>query len=174
MKSFLSQSIFVFLLLFGIASCNSGKVEALVGGDKVYALVADLSKATTCEVFRVDDSYPGESKLTADKDLHGFTILSQVIPMEDASRKALSRILTESKTYFRPLVPPDCSFRPGIAFRFADGSIKVDLLVCFSCGELRYYLDGKVVGESFFESQKLRSLVKKLFPNDKKIQSLKN
>ena len=115
-----------------------------------------------------------KSKLTADKDLHGFTILSQVIPMEDASRKALSRILTESKTYFRPPVPPDCSFRPGIAFRFADGSIKVDLLVCFSCGELRYYLDGKVVGESFFESQKLRSLVKKLFPNDKKIQSLKN
>ncbi len=89
------------------------------------------------------------------------------------SKNALSRILTNANTYIRHSVPLDCLFRPGVAFHFTDKSVKVDLLVCFSCNELRYYLNSQIVGGSYFKSQELLKLTKKLFPDDKKLQSLK-
>ncbi len=138
-----------------------------------FTLASDLKKATNCEVLRVDDSYPNEREVQNDDNLHGYAILSKAVTMPEKSRDALSTILANPKTYVRYEEPPDCSFRPGIAFRFTDGSVQVDLLVCFSCRELQYYLDGEVVGTSFFQSQELVSLVKKLFPDDQKIQSLR-
>jgi hypothetical protein len=128
----------------------------------------------TCEAYRVDDSYPGEGRKQEGDSLHGYAILSDAVALTFELRKELSSILEDSDIYFRHSTPIDCLFRPGIAFRFNDKKTKVDLLVCFSCSELRYYLDGKVVGQSYFKSKKLRALVKKLFPKDKKIQSLKD
>ena len=92
---------------------------------------------------------------------------------KDDARKALSQILLNPNTYFEHSVPVDCGFRPGIAFRFSDGIIEVDVLVCFSCRELRYYSAGKLVGESHFQSPEILALTKKLFPDDKIIQALK-
>ena len=94
-------------------------------------------------------------------------------PIKDGARKALSQIFLNPKTYFEHSVPVDCGFRPGIAFRFSDGIIEVDVLVCFSCRELRYYSAGKLVGESHFKSPEILALTKKLFPDDKIIQALK-
>jgi len=107
------------------------------------------------------------------KKVHGFFILSEAQPMKDDARKALSQILLKPNACFEHAVPVDCAFRPGIAFRFTNGTIEVDLLVCFSCNELRYYLDGNSVGESYFKSPEILALTKKLFPDDKKIQLLK-
>ena len=143
------------------------------GIEPAYALASDLSKATICEAYRVDDSYPNEQKLQNGGNLHGYTVISKAIPLSEKSRNALSRILTNANTYIRHSVPLDCLFRPGVAFHFPDRSIKVDLLVCFSCNELRYYLNGQIVGKSYFKSQELLKLTKKLFPDDKKLQSLK-
>ena len=126
----------------------------------------------TCLAYRVDDSYPGEGEKQEGNSLHGYPILSDAVTLTFELRKELSSILEDSDTYFRHATPPDCLFRPGIAFRFNDKKTTVDLLVCFTCNELRYYLDGKIVGQSFFKPQELRSLVKKLFPTDKAIQSL--
>ena len=141
--------------------------------EPAYALASDLSKATICEANRVDDSYPNEQKLKNDGNLHGYTVISDAIPLSEKSRNELSRILKNANTYIRHSVPIDCLFRPGVAFRFTDGNTKVDLLVCFSCNELRYYMDCHIVGESYFQSKELLELTKKLFPDDKKIRSLK-
>ena len=127
----------------------------------------------TCAAYRVDDSYPGEGKNREVPSLHGYSILSDAEALTFGARQKLSSIIENPNTYFRYEVPPDCLFRPGIAFRFKDKKTKVDLLVCFSCSELRYYMDGKVVGQRFFKSKKLLYLVKKLFPDDEIIQSLK-
>ena len=127
----------------------------------------------TCAAYRVDDSYPDEGKNREVPSLHGYSILSDAEALTFGARQKLSSIIENPNTYFRYEVPPDCLFRPGIAFRFKDKKTKVDLLVCFSCSELRYYMDGKVVGQRFFKSKKLLSLVKKLFPDDEIIQSLK-
>ena len=154
----LSQYVAVVLLLGVSISCASKSVESIVGGEEVY---------------RVDDSYPGENRLNKGKKVHGFFVLSEVYPMKDDGIKALSKILLKPNTYFEYAVPIDCAFRPGIAFRFTSGKIEVDLLVCFSCNELRYYLDGNSVRQSYFKSPEILALTKKLFPDDKKIQSLK-
>jgi len=171
MKHILLTTITVVLLLGCDAKNNMQWTNEKM--EPAYALASDLSKATICEVYRVDDSYPNEQKLQNGGNLHGYTIISRSIPLSGKSRNALSQILTNSNTYIRHSVSPDCLFRPGVAFRFTDGSIKVDLLVCYSCNELRYYLNGQIVRESFFESQELLGLTKTLFPDDKKIQSLK-
>ena len=84
--------------------------------EPAYALASDLSKATICEVYRVDDSYPNEQKLQNGKNLHGYTIISKAIPLSDKSRNALSRILTNANTYIRHLtvsfVPESLSISP--------------------------------------------------------------
>ena len=126
----------------------------------------------TCEAYRVDDSYPGEGKKQEGDSLHGYAIISDALALNSGSRKELSSIIEDHDTYFRHSIPIDCSFRPGVAFRFQDKKTNVDLLVCFSCNELRYYLNGRVVGQSYFKSQNLRSLVQQLFPEDEKIQKL--
>ena len=162
--------------LFAFSSCKNAKPSMQWANEKIgpaVTLASDLNKATSCEVLRVDDSYPNEREVQDGEDLHGYAILTKAVVITGKSRGALSTILANPKTYVRYEEPPDCSFRPGIAFRFTDGSIQVDLLVCFSCSELRYYLDEEVAGTSFFRSPELRSLVKELFPDDRKIQSLK-
>ena len=168
-------SVLSLTFLFTFSSCRNAKPRMQWANDKIgpaITLASDLNKATSCEVLRVDDSYPNEREAQNSEELHGYAILSKAVPMSGKSRDTLSAVLADPRTYIRYEEPPDCSFRPGIAFRFADG-IQVDLLVCFSCRELRYYLNDEVVGTSFFQSQKLRSLVKELFPDDQKIQSLK-
>ena len=138
-----------------------------------HIIASDLRNAAICEVYRVDDSYPNGRQLINGEPLHGYKILSEPIPLTKRSREELLRILTDAKIYIRHSVSPDCLFRPGFAFRFTDGNTKVDLLVCFSCNELRYYMDCHIVGESYFQSEELVDLTKKLFPDDKKIQSRK-
>jgi hypothetical protein len=127
---------------------------------------------TICEVLRVDDSYPGEGQEQNGNSLHGYEIISDFVVLNSASRKELSSIIEDHDTYLRNAIPMDCLFRPGVAFRFSDQQNQVDLLVCFSCNELRYYLNRRVVGQSYFKSQNLRSLVQQLFPEDEKIQKL--
>jgi hypothetical protein len=171
MKSILLTTIAAVVLVGCGAKNNMQWTNEKI--EPAYALASDLSKATICEVYRVDDSYPNEQKLQNGGNLHGYTVISKAIPLSEKSRNALSRILTNANTYIRHSVPLDCLFRPGVAFHFTDRSIKVDLLVCFSCNELRYYLNGQIVGKSYFKSQELLKLTKKLFPDDKKLQSLK-
>ena len=127
----------------------------------------------TCEAYRVDDSYQREGKAQEGDSLHGYAIISDALALNSGSREELSSIIEEDDTYFRHSTPIDCSFRPGVAFRFQDKKTNVDLQVCFSCNELRYYLDEKVVGQRYFKSQELRVLVRKLFSDEEKIQSLK-
>ena len=44
--------------------------------EPVHALASDLSKATICEVYRGDDSYPKEQKIQNGGNLHGYTVIS--------------------------------------------------------------------------------------------------
>ena len=161
------------MLLFGIASCNSGKVEALVGGDEAYALVSDLSKATTCEAYRID-GYAHGAKEDKPKQLQGYPIISGPTPIDDASKAALSKVITDPNTYLWD-VAKSCEFLPGVALRSADAKVQVDVLICFSCDELEIYTNGKRAGHEDFDPQRsnLLRVTKKLFPKDEKIQALK-
>ena len=171
MKTHVIQSI-IILCLLALSSCwkSYWKNDAM---KKALSTTSFANRHMTCAAYRVDDSYPGEGKKQEGDSLHGYAIISDAAALNSDSRKELSSIIEDHDTYFRHSISIDCSFRPAVAFRFQDKKTNVDLLVCFSRNELRYYLDGKVVGQSYFKSQELRALVKKLFPDDEKIQSLK-
>ena len=139
---------------------------------KVISATSFTDSNMTCRAFRVYDSYPDGEKKLEGNSLHGYEIISTVVALNSASRKELSSIIEDHHTYLRNAIPMDCLFRPGVAFRFSDQQNQVDLLICFICNELRYYLNGRVVGQSYFKSQNLRSLVQQLFPEDEKIQKL--
>ena len=162
-------TVFTFLLVLSSCKSSHWKNEDM---KRAISITSFKNPNTTCEVLRVDDSYPGEGKTKDGNSLHGYEIISAAVALNSTSRKELSSIIEDHDTYLRDAFPMDCLFRPGVAFRFSDQQNQVDLLVCFSCNELRYYLDGKVVDQSYFKSQKLRSLVQGLFPKDEKIQKL--
>ena len=162
-------TVFTFLLVLSSCKSSHWKYEDM---KRAISITSFKNPNTTCEVLRVDDSYPREGKTKDGHSLHGYEIISAAEALNSASRKELSSIIEDNDTYFRHSVDIDCAFRPGVAFRFSDQQNQVDLLVCFSCYELRYYLNGKVVGQSYFKSQNLRSLVQELFPEDEKIQKL--
>jgi hypothetical protein len=162
-------TVFTFLLV--LYSCKSfyWKNEDM---KRAISITSFKNPNTTCEVLRVDDSYPSEGQEQNGNSLHGYEIISDCVVLNSPSRKELSFIIEDRDTYLRHSVPVDCLFRPGVAFRFSNQQNQVHLLICFSCNELRYYLDGKVVGQSYFKSQELRFLVKELFPKEDKIQKL--
>ena len=162
-------TVFTFLLVLSSCKSSHWKNEDM---KRAISITSFKNPNTTCEVLRVDDSYPGEEQEQNGNSLHGYEIISDFVVLNSASRKELSSIIEDRDTYLRHSVPVDCLFRPGVAFRFSNQQNQVDLLICFSCNELRYYLDGKVVGQSYFKSQELRFLVKELFPKEDKIQKL--
>ena len=162
-------AVFTFLLVLSSCKSSHWKNEDM---KRAISITSFKNPNTTCEVLRVDDSYPSEGQEQNGNSLHGYEIISDCVVLNSASRKELSFIIEDRDTYLRHSVPVDCLFRPGVAFRFSNQQNQVHLLICFSCNELRYYLDGKVVGQSYFKSQELRFLVKELFPKEDKIQKL--
>ena len=164
-------------IIIGAASlfgCSSA--EHVQRNDKVepaHTIALGLKESTICEVYMVDDSYPNGRQIENGKPLHGYGMLSKPITLPKNNREDLMRVLTDTKTYISHAVPPDCLFRPRVAFRFNNGGKNIELLVCFSCNELRYYMDCHIIGESYFKSKELLKLTKRFFLENEKIQSLK-
>ena len=155
----------------GLSKTDS-RVQALVGGEAAALLIADLSKAKTCDACRID-GFAREAKDDDPTTLHGYPILSSPSPINDVSRATLSNLLSDPHTYLWD-VAKACEFVPGVALRFTRGNVNVDVLVCFSCDELDFYMNGKLVGHEDFDPRRsdLLRVVKKLFPEDEAIQAL--
>ena len=153
-------------------SKTDSRVQALVGGEAAALLIADLSKAKTCDAYRID-GFAREAKGDDPTTLHGYPILSGPSPINDASRATLSNVLNDPNTYLWN-VDKACEFLPGVALRFTGGNVNVDVLICFSCDELEIYTNGKQVGHEDFDPRRhdLLRVIKKLFPDDEVIQGL--
>ena len=166
--------MFAVLFIVMTTSCQSKQVETLLEGAEAYSLIADLSKAKTCEAYRID-GYARGAKADHPKKLHGYPIISGPVPIDDAFRATLSKVLSDPATYLWD-VAKGCEFLPGVALRLADAKTQVDVLICFSCDELEIYTNGKRAGHEDFDPRRadLLHVAKKLFPKDKKIQSLKD
>lgn len=163
--------------IIGVASllgCSSAEhVQRNEKVEPAHTIALGLKESTICKVYMVDDSYPDGRQIENGEPLHGYGMLSKPITLSKNNIENLIRVLTDTKTYITHAVPPDCLFRPGVAFRFNNGGKNIELLVCFSCNELRYYMDCHIVGQSYFKSKELLKLTKSFFPENEKIQSLK-
>ena len=161
----------LIIILASFTSCQKGVLDSGIGR-QILALNPSTNSKVSCIVYRLEDSYRSSDEAKKEKYLHGYTIHSGPIDLGIEDRKDLHSIIEKKKTYIEHAVPVDCSFLPGVAFCFADKQTRVDLLVCFTCSELRYYLNGEVFWQSYFNPHELKDFVKKLYPKDAKIQSL--
>ena len=153
------------------------RVENLLGGKAAAVLIADLSKAKVCNAYRIDGFQSGQEPLPPTgkpQHIHGYPVTSTAVTIKQEFRAQLSEILIGPDTYLWNEAKA-CEFVPGIALQLTGDNVKVDILICFSCDELVFYTDGKLAGHEDFDPRRsdLLRLAKKLFPDDKAIQSLK-
>ena len=157
----------LIIILASLTSCQKGSLDSEIGR-QILALNPSTNSQASCVVYRLEDSYPGSDEAKKEKYLHGYSIHSGPIDLEYRESKRSSFNNREKKTYIEHAVPVDCSFLPGVAFRFNDNQNRLDLLVCFTCSELRYYLNGGVFWQSYFNPNELKDFVKKLYPKTQK------
>ena len=172
MGNSVSYTLSLLVIIFpSLTSCQKSSLDSEIGR-QILALNPSANSQALCVVYRLKDSHPRSDEANKEIYLHGYSILSGPIALSIENHKALHSIIESRSTYVEHAVPADCSFLPGVAFCFADKQNRVDLLVCFTCSELRYYLNGEVFWQSYFNPHELKDFVKKLYPKDAKIQSL--
>lgn len=158
--------IFSLCILAGIALADFKPLEGvtleeMLGGEKIKRIITTSS---AIEVFRLSESHQQ----------------TQPVKFATSNTPAVIAALTEVKNYGGRYL---CDFDPGVKFRFATADGTLDIIICFTCGEMRLYLDGSVVkrniqwvgSQNSFSPVARRafvSLAKKAFPKDKQIQSL--
>ena len=162
MGNSVSYTLSLLVIIFpSLTSCQKDSLDSEIGR-KILAVTSSMNSQASCVVYRLEDSYPSSEEAKKEKYLHGYTILAGPIDLSIENRKALHSIIESRSTYVENAVPVDCSFLPGVAFCFDDKQNRVDLLVCFTCNELRYYLNGEIVWQSYFDSGELINFVKRI------------
>ena len=129
---------------------------------KFSAVVTTLENGFS-EAYEVMVSISADQKEGQSQSLHGYPIVSGPLTIDLTDQKDFQSILQSKDTYLEYAVPRDCAFQPGVAFRFTEKKV-VDILVCFKCAELRYYLNGEVIWQTYFKPKELEGLVKKIIP----------
>ena len=155
--------LFVLSFVF-FASCKDDQEfwESEIG-KPVFSTVASTLTNGCCEAYEVTVPISADQKEGQSQSLHGYPIVSGPLTIDLTDQKTLQLILQSRDTYLTNAVPHDCAFQPGVAFRFTEKSV-VDILLCFKCAELRYYLNGEIIWQTYFKPEELEGLVKKLFP----------
>jgi len=155
--------LFVFSFVF-LASCKEDQEfwESELGMP-VFSAVARTLTNGSCEAYEVTIPLSTDQKEGQGMSLHGYPIVSGPLTIGSSDQKDFQSILQSKDTYLEYAVPRDCAFQPGVAFRFTEKKV-VDILVCFKCAELRYYLNGEVIWQTYFKPKELEGLVKKIFP----------
>jgi hypothetical protein len=158
------------LLLLGCGG-NKGRLDGRTA--------AVFAGATKVEVFRIDgrNDPPGPTPIRpGDPTVGGYAILARGYDQGQEFAAKLADILADDKTYTDKYAK---CFWPGVAFRVWKGEDRMDVIICFKCGN--FYVgpptDQRVMeNASFSESPntgRLVRLAKEAFPDDEEVQALK-
>jgi hypothetical protein len=138
-----------------------------------------LVGATKVEVYRIDGGTtermakrvgPGEP------NIDGYAIIDRGKDQTAEFVAALDGVLLDKRTYTEHFVK---CYNPGVVFRFCKGDDRVDVVICFHCGN--FYIGPPVTGEQVLENAafhgspnraRLVRLAKQALPDDKDIQAL--
>jgi hypothetical protein len=97
------------------------------------------------------------------------------IDVPSATAAALGNMLLEAESYkwdMKVACMPDF----GVRMTWRRGSERIDLLVCFKCGQMLIYRNSRLIGDTDLRDplrDHLLSAAKSLFPDDATIQTLK-
>ena len=176
------------LLLVAAASCTGNanrspppdpRVVALFGGESRYELVATADKV---EAFRVasrrDDIENGLDK--SGERIDGYRITAGPVTVDANAADVLRKSLLSPEAYYWGR-GDDCMFEPGVAIRFISTNARrdvstVEVIICFKCSDVEFWHDAKVTGYQSFRAHDdlFLTAIKKVFPKDAEIQSLKS
>ncbi len=180
MKRFISAFCFTFFLAFPLLADEAHAIEGatpetLLGGAENLKIVTSAKEVV---VFRVaDDTGKPEDHRTVAMD--GLKC--------DASNTITGPVLQKVVASFSDVtnfgVEYLCDFDPAIIMRFKTDAGTVDIVVCFGCGEMQVFRDGRIVHRPFQFAASQNSfhkaahtafvaLARKAFPDDPIIQSL--
>jgi len=137
----------------------------LLGPDAISV----LKGAERVEVFRLDQSMmpPGpEDKI--EKIVSGYRAISTGKVQGKKFAARLAAVLLDEKTYSGE--HKACEPTPGVAFRLWKGKQHVDVTLCFECNMLSV---NSVGGDFDLVRPALVSLAKEAFPDDARIQKLR-
>lgn len=155
------------------ASCSARgpdwRVVSLYGGGTSTDV---LAAPQAVEAFRIDPALP--PKDPAAPRIGDFAITSEPVVLDAAAVQELSQILLDPDTYDW-LRAKGCEFSPGVGLRLVKDASRVEIAMCFECDELMIFRMGQRVNMEDFDAARPRlvALMKRLFPADAKIQSLK-
>ena len=162
-----------------LTSCATGgppqRVVDLLGGPEAYALIDAPTGDARVEAYRILPPHlAGEIPVPPDSiELHGHQVLAGPVSVDAESIALLSDVLTSDGTYEWDMAKA-CEFMPGVAIRYVQGKLEVDVLLCFSCDEWGFLHAGSLRVEDNDDARRaLVSLSRVVFPDDEVLRGLK-
>jgi hypothetical protein len=155
------------LLLAYLHYTAEAELRRTFGGS---AGLAALRSADHVEAYRIDNS--GEAKSTPSARLQDYPIVAGPIAVADSDSQKLRDTLEDKNSYQH--LKKACLPQPGVRLDFVHGDDRLSVLLCFECDMAMNFLNGSYVGGGDFDDARpaLVGSVRRLFPNDAKIQSL--
>jgi len=156
------------VFLFYLHHQSQARVAEIFGGARGVAL---LKNADTIEAYRIGKT--AEEIRWLDSTLSDYPVEKGPVTISPADGAALVTTLLDEQSYYWNSKKA-CLPQPGVRLDFIRGNDRLSLLLCFECKMFDTYLNGKPTsGQNFDYIQPvLVKFVRKLFPDDPKIQSL--
>jgi hypothetical protein len=130
-----------------------------------------LQAPQTVEAFRID---PHRQAKPDEPRIGDHPVTAGPVAADAAATAELSSILLDPDTYDWHRAKA-CEFTPGVGLRLHREASRVEIALCFECDELAIWRMGRKVGMEDFDDARPRlvAVVKSLFPDDPKIQALR-
>lgn len=159
-----------FLLFLLTISCalaqefnrNDLSAGIALGGPEVLATIREAETVTAQRI----DSKLAENARTAPEHPE-LIILAPPFPVAPSEAAALKEVFTRGATYLSP--SKTCEFRANVRYGFqAKPDRKVEIILCFGCGEMEVWSNGKFVSFGPFDGGygDILAITKRLFPKD--------
>jgi len=137
---------------------NQLSASNALGGIEVYNTIKN---AQTITAQRVDSKKTDKPEKPPELIILGEPFL---VPAKEAD--LLKKIFTTGTTYVAP--SKACLFRANVRYAFSTADSKVELVLCFGCGEVEIWQNGKMVSFSPFDAayEQILNVTKAIFPKD--------
>lgn len=142
-------------------SLNDLSAGNALGGQEVLDTIRHAQSVTA---QRIDSEIT--DKPQAGQTLPKLIILGEPFEIPAPEAGELKNIFCQGATYLSP--SKSCEFRANVRYSFIKAEDKVDLILCFGCGELEVRRNDKLVSFGPFDGGygQLLSITQKLFPKD--------
>jgi len=150
------------VLLAAEPDLNDLSTANALGGPEVLDVVKNAQTVTAQRI----DSELAESPEQA-VDHPKIIILGEPFPVSKEETAALKHVFTQGSTYLSP--SKTCEFRANVRYAFlAPPDRKVEMVLCFGCGELEVWQKGKFVSFGPFDGgyAEILAITKRIFPED--------